>query len=376
MITVMLLFHGVATPLICATTIDTMYWASFLCFVVVFSYWTINYIATELEMPFGEDSNDLPLPEMQNDLNSSLITLLADRAQECPRFKFPSAMTTADDDRPIPMRLSFPSDLLMACESAHAPVVLNERDRMTSREMRKSRTFDALGHKFGGMNPKWSDAHQGKHHAEKVAVLGAKADCKWQDGSRTESPKASVKLGDVRLEEGCGNNDASQASTGANHHSPSRQPPPPPDACIEASASTNIVTSSLQAQSPQRALLEVQASAVSAHGQIIGFSDIEIEPEAMEPRQMKDREPGFADARHKGSSSRARSQVRHPNGTVIEVRATACCMPLTPGMASPRSRFGGGEPLSFARGPPLHPTSLGRGDPNAPVIRRGDTMCQ
>mmetsp|Transcript_135731 Transcript_135731/g.378145 ORF Transcript_135731/g.378145 Transcript_135731/m.378145 type:complete len:537 (-) Transcript_135731:79-1689(-) len=86
MITVMLLFHWVATPLICATTVETPYWAGFLCFIVVFSYWTINYIATELEMPFGNDLHDLPLGEMQADLNASLLTLLQETTLKCPGY--------------------------------------------------------------------------------------------------------------------------------------------------------------------------------------------------------------------------------------------------------------------------------------------------
>lgn len=86
MITVMLLFHGIATPVICASTIHSPYWAPFLSFVVVFSYWTINYTAAELEMPYGEDMNDLPLMEMQTDMNNSLLTLLLDQARKRPEY--------------------------------------------------------------------------------------------------------------------------------------------------------------------------------------------------------------------------------------------------------------------------------------------------
>eukprot|EP00747_Dinoflagellata_sp_TGD_P014676 gnl/TRDRNA2_/TRDRNA2_123634_c2_seq1.p1 gnl/TRDRNA2_/TRDRNA2_123634_c2~~gnl/TRDRNA2_/TRDRNA2_123634_c2_seq1.p1 ORF type:complete len:301 (-),score=26.89 gnl/TRDRNA2_/TRDRNA2_123634_c2_seq1:19-921(-) len=65
MITVMLMFHWCITPLVCASSIDSPIWTGVLCFVVVFSFWTINYIAVELEMPFGPDANDLPLHDMQ-----------------------------------------------------------------------------------------------------------------------------------------------------------------------------------------------------------------------------------------------------------------------------------------------------------------------
>eukprot|EP00929_Paragymnodinium_shiwhaense_P117851 TRINITY_DN8922_c0_g1_i1.p1 TRINITY_DN8922_c0_g1~~TRINITY_DN8922_c0_g1_i1.p1 ORF type:complete len:616 (-),score=98.25 TRINITY_DN8922_c0_g1_i1:454-2301(-) len=88
MITVMLLFHAMVTPVMCAATVSTMYWAAIITFVVTFSYWSINYIAVELEMPFGDDDNDLPLREMQEDMNRSLSMLMVDMAQEVPPFHF------------------------------------------------------------------------------------------------------------------------------------------------------------------------------------------------------------------------------------------------------------------------------------------------
>jgi len=88
MITVMLLFHWCMTPLICVATVDSVWLSALLCFVVVFSYWSINYIGTELEMPFGDDANDLPLRGMQSDLNASLMTLMQERAATCPEFDF------------------------------------------------------------------------------------------------------------------------------------------------------------------------------------------------------------------------------------------------------------------------------------------------
>jgi hypothetical protein len=88
MITVMLLVQWAMIPLLCATTIKTWYWAGMISFIVVFCFWSINYIATELEMPFGDDPNDLPLHSMQTDLNASLTTLMQETASTCPEFLF------------------------------------------------------------------------------------------------------------------------------------------------------------------------------------------------------------------------------------------------------------------------------------------------
>merc|ERR1711879_1080798 len=45
MVTCMLFFHFLMTPLMYAVTLTQPYWAAMLTFVVVFSYWSINYIA-------------------------------------------------------------------------------------------------------------------------------------------------------------------------------------------------------------------------------------------------------------------------------------------------------------------------------------------
>jgi len=86
MVTFMLLLHWVMTTVLCAASIDTAHWAGVLSFIVVFAFWSINYIAVELEMPFGDDTNDLPLSEMQKDLNNSLIGLLQPLALTTPSF--------------------------------------------------------------------------------------------------------------------------------------------------------------------------------------------------------------------------------------------------------------------------------------------------
>merc|ERR1719235_2340444 len=86
MVTFMLLCHFAITVVVCAASVETSAWAAFLSFLVVFSFWSINYIAIEIEMPFGDDPNDLPLAEMQTDLNRSLISLMQPPAQKCPTF--------------------------------------------------------------------------------------------------------------------------------------------------------------------------------------------------------------------------------------------------------------------------------------------------
>merc|ERR1712007_144705 len=73
--------------MICATLLQTWYWAALLSALTTFSVWSIHLISIELEMPFGDDPDDLPLYEMQQSMNESLKTLLEPQAQTPPAFK-------------------------------------------------------------------------------------------------------------------------------------------------------------------------------------------------------------------------------------------------------------------------------------------------
>jgi len=88
MITFMLLVHWSITAFVCAVSVERAFWCGTISFCVVFSFWSINYIAVELEQPFGNDTNDVPLVGMQTDLNGSLIALMDERAQNPPQFNF------------------------------------------------------------------------------------------------------------------------------------------------------------------------------------------------------------------------------------------------------------------------------------------------
>eukprot|EP00437_Effrenium_voratum_P012556 CAMPEP_0181449950 /NCGR_PEP_ID=MMETSP1110-20121109/27926_1 /TAXON_ID=174948 /ORGANISM="Symbiodinium sp., Strain CCMP421" /LENGTH=343 /DNA_ID=CAMNT_0023574159 /DNA_START=457 /DNA_END=1485 /DNA_ORIENTATION=+ len=88
MITVMLIVHSLILPLISAATVDNMSSAAGITFFVSFAYWCVHFITIELEWPFGDDPNDLPLQDMQTDFNMSLSCLIDNRAQEVPKFSF------------------------------------------------------------------------------------------------------------------------------------------------------------------------------------------------------------------------------------------------------------------------------------------------
>jgi len=88
MILFMLMLHWFLTAMVCATSVTTPYWAFFQSFVVVFIYWSVHYIGEELEQPFGDDANDLPIIEMQADMNASLLDLMSTQARHPPGFRY------------------------------------------------------------------------------------------------------------------------------------------------------------------------------------------------------------------------------------------------------------------------------------------------
>mmetsp|Transcript_23647 Transcript_23647/g.55130 ORF Transcript_23647/g.55130 Transcript_23647/m.55130 type:complete len:711 (+) Transcript_23647:142-2274(+) len=88
MITLMLVAEWFITPIMCGSALSSPFWAFMTTFFVTFAFWNIHYIAQELENPFGDDDNDLPLREMQVDMNRSLSNLLESRAQVPPHFEY------------------------------------------------------------------------------------------------------------------------------------------------------------------------------------------------------------------------------------------------------------------------------------------------
>lgn len=84
---VMLLLHWAVCPVVASILLNRTL-AAITCFVVIFFLWCINFIALDLEYPFGSKDNDLPMDQMQSDWNKSVATLLHKRANQPPRFDY------------------------------------------------------------------------------------------------------------------------------------------------------------------------------------------------------------------------------------------------------------------------------------------------
>eukprot|EP00928_Gymnodinium_smaydae_P005817 TRINITY_DN11999_c1_g2_i1.p1 TRINITY_DN11999_c1_g2~~TRINITY_DN11999_c1_g2_i1.p1 ORF type:complete len:477 (+),score=61.45 TRINITY_DN11999_c1_g2_i1:118-1548(+) len=86
LLSVLIIFQGIITPIFCASSVKSPVWAGIATFSLMFAYFGVNYIAAEIEMPCGDDRNDLPLKEMQHEMNDGLQALFHNKVQATPVF--------------------------------------------------------------------------------------------------------------------------------------------------------------------------------------------------------------------------------------------------------------------------------------------------
>merc|ERR1712032_1302176 len=80
----LLLLHWCIVPFICSQWVTRPWFAALFCFIQVFTLWTLNLIAVELENPFGTDPNDIDGEAMQLAMNSALRLLLKSSTKRIP----------------------------------------------------------------------------------------------------------------------------------------------------------------------------------------------------------------------------------------------------------------------------------------------------
>mmetsp|Transcript_3346 Transcript_3346/g.8580 ORF Transcript_3346/g.8580 Transcript_3346/m.8580 type:complete len:590 (-) Transcript_3346:19-1788(-) len=72
----LLVLHTLWTPFMVTAYVKTAWMAGLISFLPVFGMFCVNFTSIELEMPFGNDENDLPLGTFQHDMNRGLMMLL------------------------------------------------------------------------------------------------------------------------------------------------------------------------------------------------------------------------------------------------------------------------------------------------------------
>ncbi|CAE7500222.1 unnamed protein product, partial [Symbiodinium sp. CCMP2456] len=82
----MLVLHWIVSPLVAVQLISEWSWAGGTVWLISTSYWTLFYIAQEIDQPFGQDYNDLPVVEIQQRFNQSLMHLASPESYILPDF--------------------------------------------------------------------------------------------------------------------------------------------------------------------------------------------------------------------------------------------------------------------------------------------------
>jgi len=80
----LLLLHWCLAPFVFSQWVTEPLWAFLFVFIQVFVLWSLNFIAVEIENPFGNDKNDLDGHHMQNEMNRHLLLLLKPSSMTVP----------------------------------------------------------------------------------------------------------------------------------------------------------------------------------------------------------------------------------------------------------------------------------------------------
>jgi len=84
----LLILMGLSTPFAMCSWTAHPATAFIMTFIGVMCLTSLELIARQLENPFGEDSNDLPIDDFQEAINESLVLMLTDDARSLPQLSF------------------------------------------------------------------------------------------------------------------------------------------------------------------------------------------------------------------------------------------------------------------------------------------------
>lgn len=83
-IRILLIWQTIFTPVLMSQIVANKVCAALLSFLPIFGMFSLNCVSIELEMPFGSDTNDLPLHHFQEEMNQTLLMLVHDMADHLP----------------------------------------------------------------------------------------------------------------------------------------------------------------------------------------------------------------------------------------------------------------------------------------------------
>jgi len=87
MLTGLLVTFCVFSPVLVQNFTDSQIFGTLLTFIIVYGYWGLNEIAVELENPFGDDMNDLPLVGLHTEFLGMLEEILMNPSAQISDYR-------------------------------------------------------------------------------------------------------------------------------------------------------------------------------------------------------------------------------------------------------------------------------------------------
>lgn len=96
----LLIMHLLIVPFVTNIWVASPAWAALFSFIQVLIYWSLNFIAVEIENPFGMDANDIDGNHMQVEMNRQLTLLIEPSTCRVPRYVGVRRSVMEDADPP------------------------------------------------------------------------------------------------------------------------------------------------------------------------------------------------------------------------------------------------------------------------------------
>merc|ERR1719298_264738 len=93
----------ISLPFVITKYVEDVGWAFFVIIIAEFSFYALVRVAADLEQPFGQDANDLPLLDYQVDFDQTLICFLDPLSYKVPEVdlhRHPELHALVTDDSP------------------------------------------------------------------------------------------------------------------------------------------------------------------------------------------------------------------------------------------------------------------------------------
>ncbi|OLP81162.1 hypothetical protein AK812_SmicGene38329 [Symbiodinium microadriaticum] len=123
---IQLFVNIVLTPILITSIFTQPVWCVVFSVIPIFGSWgtrmsCLNFIGVELENPFGQDDNDLPLDHFQGEMNNCLLMLLHSSADLLPDVDITRCLTDVDEIRDVMSGMEVRKQASERPEMIHVP---------------------------------------------------------------------------------------------------------------------------------------------------------------------------------------------------------------------------------------------------------------